>query len=34
VLSELAKGAAEAPLTLEAAAALERLRRQGRTQAK
>jgi WD40 repeat protein len=34
VLSELAKGAAEAPVTLEAAAALERLRRQGRTQAK
>jgi hypothetical protein len=34
VLSELAKGAAEAPLTLDAAAALERLRRQGRTQAK
>jgi hypothetical protein len=34
VLSELAKGAAEAPLTLEAAAALERLRRQGRTQGK
>jgi RNA polymerase sigma factor (sigma-70 family) len=34
VLSELAKGAAEAPLTQEAAAALERLRRQGRTQAK
>jgi hypothetical protein len=34
VLSQLAKGAAEAPLTLEAAAALERLRRQGRTQAK
>lgn len=31
VLSELAKGAAEAPLTQEAAAALERLRRQGRT---
>ena len=34
VLSELAKGAAEAPLTREAAAALERLRRPGRTQAK
>jgi hypothetical protein len=34
VLSELAKGAVEAPLTREAAAALERLRRQGRTQAK
>jgi RNA polymerase sigma factor (sigma-70 family) len=33
VLAELAKGAAEAPLTQEAAAALERLRRQGRTQA-
>jgi hypothetical protein len=34
LLSELAMGAAEAPLTREAAAALERLRRQGRTQAK
>ena len=34
VLSGLAKGAAEAPLSREAAAALERLRRQGRTQAK
>jgi hypothetical protein len=34
VLSELAKGAVEAPLTLDATAALERLRRQGRTQAK
>jgi hypothetical protein len=34
LLSELAKGAAEAPLSREAAAALERLRRQGRTQAK
>jgi hypothetical protein len=34
VLSELAKGAVEAPLTREAAAALERLRRQGRTQAR
>jgi hypothetical protein len=34
VLSELARGAAESPLTREAAAALERLRRQGRTQAK
>jgi hypothetical protein len=34
VLSDLAKGAAEAPQTLDAAAALERLRRQGRAQAK
>jgi hypothetical protein len=34
VLSELAKGSVESPLTREAAAALERLRRQGRTQAK
>jgi hypothetical protein len=34
VLSELAKGAAEAPLTRDAAATLERLRRQGHTQAR